>query len=151
MGRILPQDGYFAKKSQCVIVRGTEVEVEVKMEETKLGRIEISPAAIAALASEAVLESYGVVGMASRNLIDGISEMLQGDRARRGVVVHQDNERIIIDLYIIVQYGTRISEVAQSVMSRVKFTLEQTLGLPVQEVNVHVQGLRMDGEDQAES
>jgi len=121
------------------------------MEETKLGRIEISPAAIAALASEAVLESYGVVGMASRNLIDGISEMLQGDRARRGVLVHQDSERIIIDLYIIVQYGTRISEVAQSVMSRVKFTLEQTLGLPVQEVNVHVQGLRMDGEDQAES
>lgn len=117
------------------------------MEETKRGRIEISPTAIATLASEAVLESYGVVGMASRNLIDGISEMLQGERARRGVAVHMDDDRITIDLYIIVQYGTRISEVAQSVMNRVKFTLEQTLGLPVQEVNVHVQGLRMNGGD----
>lgn len=119
------------------------------MEETKRGRIEISPTAIATLASEAVLESYGVVGMASRNLIDGISEMLQGERARRGVVVHLEDDRITIDLYIIVQYGTRISEVAQSVMNRVKFTLEQTLGLPVQAVNVHVQGLRMNGADHA--
>ncbi len=119
------------------------------MEETKRGRIEISPTAIATLASEAVLESYGVVGMASRNLIDGISEMLQGERARRGVVVHMADDRITIDLYIIVQYGTRISEVAQSVMNRVKFTLEQTLGLPVQAVNVHVQGLRMNGADHA--
>ena len=109
--------------------------------------MEIAPTAIATLASEAVLESYGVVGMASRNLIDGISEMLQGERARRGVAVHMDDDRITIDLYIIVQYGTRISEVAQSVMNRVKFTLEQTLGLPVQEVNVHVQGLRMNGGD----
>ncbi len=113
------------------------------MEKESLGRFEVSPAAVATLVSEAVLESYGVVGMASRNMIDGISELLQGDRARKGVVVHLNDDRISVDLYIIVQFGTRISEVAQSVMSRVKFSLEQTLGIPVQEVNVHVQGLRM--------
>lgn len=116
------------------------------METTNRGRIEISPYAIATLASEAVLQSYGVVGMTSKNLINGIGDLFQGDRARRGVVVQINHDHIIIDLYIIVQYGTRISEVAHGVMQRVKFSVEQALGMPVAAVNVHVQGLRTSDE-----
>jgi uncharacterized alkaline shock family protein YloU len=48
-----------------------------------------------------------------------------------------------VDLYVIIQYGTRISEVAHGVMHGVRYALEQALGIPVAEVNVHVQGLRM--------
>jgi uncharacterized alkaline shock family protein YloU len=116
-------------------------------EESNAGRIEISPQAIATLAGEAVLRCYGVVGMANKNLIDGIADLLQPDRWGRGVDVRVRDGEIIVDLYVIVQYGTRISEVAHGVMHGVQYALEQALGVPVAEVNVHVQGLRMlDGD-----
>ena len=115
-------------------------------EETIQGRIEIAPQAIATLAGQAVLQCYGVVGMASRNLIDGIADLLQPDRWGRGVDVRVRDGQISVDLYVIVQYGTRISEVAHGVMHGVQYALEQALGVPVTEVNVHVQGLRMPGE-----
>jgi len=112
-------------------------------EQTTLGRIEISPAAIATIASESVLECYGVVGMASKSPIGGIARLLRSERSRRGVEVHVEDHRIVVDLYVIVEYGTRISEVAHGIMNRVKYRLEQALGVPVAEVNVHVQGLRI--------
>jgi uncharacterized alkaline shock family protein YloU len=113
-------------------------------EETYLGRIEISPTAIASLAGQAVLECYGVVGMANKNLRDGIAEILPGGTYRRGIDVKLVDHEIIIDLYVVIQYGTRISEVAHGIMNRVKFTVEKALGLPVAQVNVHVQGLHVD-------
>lgn len=113
------------------------------VEETKQGRIEISPQAIATLAGEAVLRCYGVVGMANKNLIDGIADLLQPERWNRGVDVRVREGTVVVDLYVIIQYGTRISEVASGVMHQVKYSLEQALGVPVAEVNVHVQGLRM--------
>ncbi len=112
-------------------------------EEKKPGRIEISPHAIATIAGEAVLRCYGVVGMANKNLMDGLGVLLQPDRWSRGVDVQVRDGQVIVDLFVIVQYGTRISEVAHGVMNGVKYALEQTLGVPVAEVNVLVQGLRM--------
>ncbi len=111
--------------------------------EKKLGRIEISPHAIATIAGEATLRSYGVVGMASKNLIGGIADLLQPDRWGRGVDVQVRDGQVVVDLYVVIQYGTRISEVAHGVMHGVRYALEQALGIPVAEVNVHVQGLRM--------
>jgi len=105
---------------------------------THLGKIEISPAAVASLANHAVLKSYGVVGMSSRNL----AQILSRD-SKRGVKVQIEDSEIIIDLYVIVEYGTRISEVAHNIMENVKFAVEKALGVPVAQVNVHVQGLRV--------
>jgi uncharacterized alkaline shock family protein YloU len=118
-------------------------------QETVLGRIEITPNAIASLAGQAVLECYGVVGMANKNLRDGFAEILPGENYRRGVDVKLVNHEIIIDLYVVIEYGTRISEVAHGIMNRVKFTVERALGIPVGRVNVHVQGLHVD--DNAEA
>jgi uncharacterized alkaline shock family protein YloU len=111
--------------------------------EKKPGRIEISPHAIATIAGDAVRRCYGVVGVASKNLIGGLADLLQPDRWGRGVEVQVRDGQVIVDLYVIVQYGTRISEVAHGVQSSVKYALEQALGIPVAEVNVHVQGLRV--------
>ena len=108
-----------------------------------LGRIEVSPRAVATIASEAVLSCYGVVGMAAATLRDGIAELLQVEGTQRGVEVTLSGDLITIDLYIVVEYGTRISEVAQNVMESVTYTVEQALGMPVAQVNVHVQGLRV--------
>jgi uncharacterized alkaline shock family protein YloU len=111
--------------------------------ESALGKVEVSSRAIASIASEAVLRCYGVVGMSAATLRDGIAEVLQVHHYHRGVDVQIVNEQIVVDLYVVVEYGTRISEVAQNVMESVKFSLERALGMPVAEVNVHVQGLRI--------
>lgn len=112
-------------------------------EETMLGKIEVAPEAIATIASRAVLESYGVVGMASSSLRHGLADLLGKDHSRRGVRVELVNDHVTIDLYVVVEYGLRISEVAHNIMESVKFNVEKALGIPVAEVNVHVQGLRM--------
>jgi len=116
-------------------------------EKTRLGKIEVSPSAIASLASHAVLKSYGVVGMASATLRDGIAEVLTGDRSKKGVQVRLDHNQISIDLFVVIEYGTRISVVAENIMGAVKFSVEKTLGVSVKEVNVHVQGLRVSSAD----
>ncbi|MCD6288949.1 MAG: Asp23/Gls24 family envelope stress response protein [Anaerolineae bacterium] len=116
--------------------------------ETNLGEIDISPQAIAAIVSEAVLESYGVVGMAGARFWDRLVGWLRRDRPQRGVEVSVSDAGLIVELYVIVEYGTRISEVAYGVMNRVKFSLERALGVPVAEVNVHVQELRVSNGEQ---
>jgi len=116
-------------------------------EGTTLGKIEVSPRAIASIAARAVLSCYGVVGMAAATLRDGIAELLQVDNYHRGIEVRLVEGQIVIDLYVIVEYGTRISEVARNVMESVKFHVEKALGMPVAEVNVHVQGLRVSNND----
>jgi uncharacterized alkaline shock family protein YloU len=115
-------------------------------EETQLGKIEIAPTAIATLAAQAVLQSYGVVGMAPSNLADELMTAL-GEAAHRGVRVHVEGEHIQIDLYVIVEYGTRITSVAHSIMNVVRYTVERALGVPVAQINVHVQGLRVSNPD----
>jgi uncharacterized alkaline shock family protein YloU len=118
-------------------------------EESALGKLEVSPKAIASIASQAVLNCYGVVGMSAATLRDGIAEVLQVSNHHRGVDVRVEDGRISVDLYVVIEYGTRISEVAQNMMETVKFSLERSLGMAVAEVNVHVQGLRISDGDQA--
>jgi len=115
-------------------------------ENNPLGNIEISPTAIATIASQAVLRSYGVVGMAAKNVVDGLTNMLTRD-PRHGVEVHVNDSHISIDVYVIVEYGTRVSSVASSVSNAVRFQVEKALGSPVGDINVHVQGLRVSNTD----
>lgn len=108
------------------------------------GRIVISEEAISTAAGVAALECYGLVGMTSRSRIkDGFIELLGRENLSRGVEIHMVNDRVSIDLYIIVAYGTRISEVAQNVMEKVKYIVESFVGIPVEQVNVNVQGVRV--------
>ncbi len=113
----------------------------------KLGRIEVSQKAIASIAADAVLRSYGVVGMASARLKDGLAEMLRREHLEHGIAVHLRDGQITIDLYVIVEYGTRVSEVGRNIAQNVKFAVEKAIGMPVAQVNVNVQGLRIS--DQA--
>lgn len=107
-----------------------------------LGKIDISTATIATIASQAVNQCYGVVGMASKNLADGIARVLSRD-SRRGIEISVEGDEISIDVYVIVEYGVRIKAVAESIQHTVKFHVEKALGREVDSVNVYVQGLRM--------
>jgi len=113
---------------------------------TSLGGIHISPGAIATIAYHATLQSYGVVGLAPKNLADGIVKSITRDPAR-GVSVHYNGEDIDIEIHVIVEYGTRINSVAESVANTVRFHVEKALGLKVNKIDVHVAGLRISNSD----
>jgi len=110
------------------------------------GQISISPKAIATIAAQSALQSYGVVGMTSNNFLDDLAIQLDLD-PHLGVEVKQIQNSIQIDLFIIVEYGTRISSVAASVANTVRYQVESTVGMPVSAVNVHVQDLRVSNTD----
>ncbi|HXF85948.1 MAG TPA: Asp23/Gls24 family envelope stress response protein [Anaerolineales bacterium] len=115
-------------------------------ERTSLGGIHVSPNAIATIAYRATLESYGVVGLAPKNLADGIVRTITREPAR-GVSVHYNGEDIDIEIHVIVEYGTRITSVAESVANTVRFHVEKALGLKVNSIHVHVAGLRVSNID----
>jgi uncharacterized alkaline shock family protein YloU len=112
----------------------------------QLGRITVSPRAIATIAFHAARQSYGVVGLTSKNLVEGITQVIVKDPTH-GIEVKYDGEKIAIDIYVIIEYGTRITSVASSVNNTVKFHVEKALGMPVEQVNVHVRGLRVSDMD----
>ncbi len=108
------------------------------------GQIDISEETIAMIAGSAAMECYGLVGMASRKQFkDGFAELLGRENLTRGVEVNLDNNRLTVYLYIIVSYGTKISEVAHNIQQKVKYVLDQVVGLEVSEVNIIVQGVRV--------
>ncbi|MCA9975893.1 MAG: Asp23/Gls24 family envelope stress response protein [Chloroflexota bacterium] len=106
-----------------------------------LGTIDISETTVSTIASRAINQCYGVVGMASKNLAGGIASLLSRD-IKRGIDVTIEDGGIMVDVYVIVEYGVRIRAVAESIQNTVKFHVEKSLGLPVRAVNVYVQGLR---------
>jgi uncharacterized alkaline shock family protein YloU len=108
------------------------------------GKIEVAPRAIATIAARAVGQSYGVVGMAPHTLREGVAQVLHQRDAHRGVEVRIGSDTIAIDLYVIMEYGVRIAEVARNVQENVRYAVERALGMPVAHVNVRVQGLRMN-------
>ncbi len=111
-------------------------EIEVR------GRIEVAQAAIASVVSEAVQTCYGVVGTVPRNFATGLADILSADR-KRGVEVIVRDGKITIDLFVVVEYGTRVMSVAASIRDVVKYQVERALELPVAQVNVHIQALRV--------
>ncbi len=106
-----------------------------------LGKIEVLPNAIHTLAVRAISECYGVVGIASPRLHRGQAVLLAQEQLNQGVQMRIADDQIILDVYVVLEYGLRISEIAHNVMSGVKFAIEKMLGVPVAQVNVHVQGL----------
>ncbi|MGH7776846.1 MAG: Asp23/Gls24 family envelope stress response protein, partial [Candidatus Dormibacterales bacterium] len=85
------------------------------------GRIQVLPAAVAAIAGHAAAGCYGVMGTAGRGLRGGVAELLHRDSSHRGVEVREVPAGLSIDVYAIVQYGTRITEVAHNLQQAVRF------------------------------
>ena len=106
----------------------------------------MSHRAIATIACQSALLSYGVVGLAAKNIAVGFAQAISKDPTL-GVDVHFDGKSLEVNLYIIIEYGTRITSVTASVSDNVRFQLEKALGLSIKLVNVHVRGLRISNPD----
>jgi len=110
-----------------------------------LGHVSISDDVIASVAGGTAVSCYGIIGMASKNQVkDGITEILGKENYSKGIIVKKDDGKLVIDLYIIVMYGTKISEIANNVQSSVKYQIEKTLGVKVDEVNIFIQGIKVN-------
>jgi uncharacterized alkaline shock family protein YloU len=84
------------------------------------------------------------VGIASPRLRNGQAILLLDEQSNQGVQVRLVNDQITIEVYVVLEYGLRITEIAHSIMSGVKYSTEKMLGVPVAQVNVNVQGLRQE-------
>ena len=113
---------------------------------TTLGNIKISDEAVATLTGSAVIECYGVVGMTSQKpLKDGFNELFKRENYSKGVVIKNIDGGIEVDLYCVIGYGVKITEVINEIQKRVKYTLEKSLDIDVLAVNVYVQGIKVVG------
>lgn len=117
---------------------------EVSVETGDSNGIKISDDVVAVISGVAVSEVPGVAGMAG-GFAGGITEVLSGKKnLSKGIKVEVGEKETKIDVNIIVEYGTRIPDVAFEIQNRVKKAVETMTGLTVLEVNVHVQGVSTD-------
>lgn len=116
---------------------------------TGIGSIIIDDEVIAKTAGMAALDCYGVVGMASTNVKDGLVQLLLGDSLTKGIKVSSDGDAVSIEFHIIVEYGTNISTIADNLISNVKYSVKDLLGIDVADVTVFVEGIRTDKQEKA--
>lgn len=125
----------------------SEKMLETKSEGT--GSIKIADEVVAIIAGLAATEVDGVAGM-SGGIAGGIAEMLGRKNLSKGVKVEVGEKEAAVDIYVIVEFGVRIPDVALNIQQGVKQAIEGMTGLKVVEVNVHVQGVVFPQQEQAE-
>ncbi|MDD3156900.1 Asp23/Gls24 family envelope stress response protein [Anaeromusa sp.] len=116
-----------------------------KGEQNEVGIIRIADEVVGIIAGMAATEIPGVAGM-SGGLVGGIAEMLGKKNLAKGVKVEVGEKEAAVDLYVIMEYGVRLPDIAIQVQENVKHAIESMTGLEVVEVNVHVQGVGFTAE-----
>ncbi|MCM1307680.1 MAG: Asp23/Gls24 family envelope stress response protein [Butyrivibrio sp.] len=112
--------------------------------DNQYGEVRIDNEVIAKYAGAAAIECFGIVGMASINVRDGLVRLLRRESLTHGVNVSFDeNNKLIIDFHVIVAYGVTISTVADNLVHTVKYKVEEFTGLKVGRINVYVEGVRI--------
>ena len=111
---------------------------------TDLGIIPVNPEVIAKYAGTVAVECFGIVGMAAVNMKDGLVRLLKKDSLTHGIqVTISDDNRITIDFHVIVSYGVSISAVTDNLISNVKYRVEEFSGMPVDKINIYIEGVRV--------
>lgn len=107
------------------------------------GSVNYSEEALGNIVGVSTMECYGVVGMASKNAKDGLWELIRGESLNKGVKIYSKNNKLNIEIYIIAQYGTKISVIANNVIQKIKYNIENYTGLKISNITVNVQGVRI--------
>ena len=110
---------------------------------TGLGEIVINPDVIALYAGSVAVECFGIVGMAAVNMKDGLVKLLKKESLTHGINVTINDNAISIDFHVIVSYGISISTVADNLIENVKYKVEEFTGMPVEKINIYVEGVRV--------
>ena len=110
---------------------------------TDLGNIAVDTEAIAQLAGTEAMECFGVVGMASYSMRDGLVRLLKRESLTHGISVTIASNSITLDFHVIIAYGVSIKAVADNLMSNVKYKVEEFTGLKVDKINIFIEGVRV--------
>lgn len=110
---------------------------------TQFGQVVIDTNVIAKYAGTLAVECFGIVGMASVNMKDGLVKLLKGDSLTHGITVEIEDNKITIDFHVIVVYGVSISTVADNLIQNVKYKIEEFTGMEVEKINILVEGVRV--------
>ncbi len=113
------------------------------MAQTIPGKLHVANDVLADLVGNAALACYGVVGMTAPTTEPGLAKVLPTSRLRRGIVVETAEDGVRVDLYVIIEYGTNINAVSQNLIDQVTFALTEYARVPLQSVEVHVQGVKV--------
>lgn len=108
-----------------------------------IGTIYITEDVMLKVAGYAALECYGIVAMSSKRAKDGLVEWLGRENLTKGVQIRMVEDKIDVDLFIIVEYGISVAAVCKTIVETVKYKLESMTGVPVRKVNISVEGIRI--------
>lgn len=111
---------------------------------TQHGNVTIDEEVIARISGFTAMECYGVVGMAARNVKDGLVKLLKLDSVTNGIAVEINDNKLSLSFHIIVEYGVKISAVADNLINTVKYKVKEQVGLDVEKVNIFIEGVRVD-------
>lgn len=110
---------------------------------THMGNIVIDNEVIAQYAGSVAIECFGIVGMASVNMKDGLVSLLKKDKVTHGIAVSTVNNKLALDFHVIVSYGVSILAVSDNLISNVKYKVEHFTGLEIENINIYVEGVRV--------
>ncbi|MBO7405319.1 MAG: Asp23/Gls24 family envelope stress response protein [Clostridia bacterium] len=113
---------------------------------TELGSIRMNDDIIATIAGYAAVENYGIVGMNAKTVSDAVTQLFGKDDIKKGVkiTINKDGE-VDVDLFVTLEYGVSLPAVAANTQKNVRYRLEEMTGLTVNNINVHVEAIRVDG------
>ncbi|CDH90144.1 conserved hypothetical protein [Clostridium botulinum B str. Eklund 17B (NRP)] len=108
------------------------------------GNINYSEEVLAKIVGLSTMECYGVVGMVSKNATDGFWELMRVENLSKGVKLKLiETDRLQIELFVMVEYGTKISVIANNIIQKVRYSVENYTGLKVSSITVNVQAVRV--------
>ncbi|WP_430886431.1 Asp23/Gls24 family envelope stress response protein [Fusibacter sp. JL216-2] len=119
---------------------------KTQLDALEYGNVNISDDVIGIITSIAAAEIEGVNGL-SGGFAEDIAEMFGVKNLKKGVKVDIEDDIVVVDLNIIVDFGIKIPDVAWQVQENVKNAIETMTGLACKEVNIHVQGINMKSAD----
>ncbi len=111
--------------------------------ESNLGEVVITPDVIATYAGSVAVECAGIVGMAAVNMKDGLVKLLKRDSLKHGINVKIDNNKISLDFHVLLAYGIGINTVAETLISTVKYSIEEFTGMEIDRIRIIVEGVRV--------
>jgi len=109
----------------------------------EIGDITIKNEVVATIAAVSAMECYGLVGMTYKSAKSGLAKILKGEHLSKGVEVQVEETGVRINLFVIVQFGTKLSVVAENIIEKVKYNVEMQTGLNVIEVNLNIEGVKV--------
>lgn len=119
-----------------------EVFVKYRLS-NEMGEVVLDTDVVASYAGTIAIECFGIVGMASISMTDGLVKLLKKDSLAKGINVTIVDDQFNIDFHVIVSYGVNIGAVSDNLMETVRYKVQEFTGVPVGKINIYVEGVRV--------